>query len=89
MARTSHDAALSGSIRDQLGASLPLDQVEYAARDPVSRTGKVGPNQSELLHQAVKRLAGAPQVVGKADHPTGLDRHNEYDAITTMACSVV
>lgn len=40
-----------------------------------------GPNQSELLQQAVKRMPAAPQVVGKADRPMRLDRrganHND------------
>jgi glutamine cyclotransferase len=34
-------------------------------------------------------LRGAPQIVGKAERQTTLDRHNEDDAITTMDCRIV
>ena len=85
-----HTMARFRDFSGQPAASLTPDQLNSPTQgDPLSRTGKVGLNQSELLHRGVKHLAGAPRIVGKADRQTSLDRHNEYDAKTTDDCGVV
>src|SRR6202042_2465056 len=60
-------------------ANLPLNRHKM-----IPSPGLAGwSNRSELLHQAVERLVGAPQIAGKLDHSTSL----EVDAVTTQDCS--
>ena len=60
----------------------PLDQADIGGiGDPALGVGEVGPLQADLLQEAVERMAGAPQVVGNVDRPTGLDHQNAHDAV--------
>lgn len=77
--------ALFGVTQEQAYRSIRSNRRQGIPSPGLARSDRTSPS----LHQVVKRLAGAPQVVGKADHPTSLERHNEDNAITTMDCGVV
>jgi hypothetical protein len=80
-----HFLALFGISQEQAYRSIRSNRQQGILSPGLARSDRTSPSsfiRPSSAWPARRRSLGA-------DHPTGIDRHNEYDAITTSDCSVV